>query len=490
MQPTPAHSPGRARDPFIDIIRALCVLAVISQHWLMPVLAYENGRLSTGNALASPGWWIVTWLTQVMPMVFFAGGAANFYSFRSVTSVPEWLRSRIARLLVPVVPLAGVWLLLPHLLTGAGVPRQPVMLAGKIAGQLLWFLAVYVLVVAVTPLMFRWYRRHGWRVLGVLAACAVAVDVLRFQAGPAVGFVNALFVWLAVHQLGFHYADGGLRMRRGWAAPALAAAGFGLTAAAVFFGPYPASMIGMPGAPVSNMSPPTAVMLSLAAGQLGLWLALRPLITRCAGRPRVTAVLHWCGARFMTLYLWHMPALVMTAGIAVVGFGFATPAPGSPMWFAVAPVWVGTAGFFLMCFTRVFGRFEFRRRPSVSGVVARTSPGRVAVAAVLSAAGLLGLAAQGFVSPGSVPTPVLWVLLVLVALFAAREKPVRKEPAQESPAQEKPAQEKPAQESPVQESPAVKTSADGTLVRLPVPRPAPRPAAVLAAPLPAARKSA
>lgn len=71
MQQTHAHSPGRGRDSFIDVIRALCVLAVISQHWLMPVLAYENGHLSTGNALASPGWWIVTWLTQVMPMVFF-----------------------------------------------------------------------------------------------------------------------------------------------------------------------------------------------------------------------------------------------------------------------------------------------------------------------------------------------------------------------------------------------------------------------------------
>ncbi|MGW1428575.1 acyltransferase family protein [Streptomyces sp. NPDC002431] len=438
MQSTPARSPGRARDPFIDIIRALCVLAVISQHWLMPVLTYENGRLNTGNALAGPGWWIVTWLTQVMPMVFFAGGAANFFSFRSVDSVPEWLRGRIARLLVPVVPLVGVWLLLPHLLIGAGVPRQPVLMAGKIAGQLLWFLAVYVLVVAVTPLMYRWYRRHGWRVLGVLAASALVIDVLRFQIGPAVGFLNALFVWLAAHQLGFHYADGGLRMRSGWTAPALAVAGFGLTAVAVVLGPYPASMIGMPGAPVSNMSPPTAVMLTLTAGQLGLWLTLKPLIVRCAGRPRVTAVLGWCGARFMTLYLWHMPALVMTAGIFVVGFGFATPAPGSALWFAVVPIWVSTAGFFLVCFTRIFGRFEFRRRSAGSGAVVRTGPGRVAAAAVLAAAGLLGLAAQGFVAPDGTPTPVLWVLLVLAALFAAQERRVAERRVPGKPVRENP----------------------------------------------------
>ncbi|WP_316248413.1 acyltransferase [Streptomyces sp. sk2.1] len=421
MQQTQAHSPGRDRDPFIDVIRALCVLAVISQHWLMPVLAYENGHLSTGNALASPGWWIVTWLTQVMPMVFFAGGAANFFSFRPTKSTRVWLRSRIARLLVPVVPLAAVWLLLPHVLIGAGVPEQPVLLAGRIAGQLLWFLAVYVLVVALTPVMYQWYRRYGWRVVGVLAVCALVVDVLRFEAGPAIGFVNALFVWLAVHQIGFHYADGGLRVRSGRPSAGLAAVGFGLTAAAVFFGPYPASMIGMPGAPVSNMSPPTALMLSLAVGQLGLWLTLKPVITRLAGRPSAAAVLRWCGTRFMTLYLWHMPALVMTAGIAIVGLGFSTPTPGSPMWFAVAPLWIGVSGIFLMCFTGVFGRFEFRRR---SGTASEMGPGRIALAAVLSAGGLLGLAAQGFVFPGNPLAPVLWVALVLTGLLVVRERTV------------------------------------------------------------------
>ncbi|MEU9458554.1 acyltransferase [Streptomyces sp. NPDC048312] len=419
MQQTHAHSPGRGRDSFIDVIRALCVLAVISQHWLMPVLAYENGHLSTGNALASPGWWIVTWLTQVMPMVFFAGGAANFFSFRSVKSVNTWLRSRIARLLVPVVPLAAVWLMLPHVLIGAGLPEQPVLMAGKIAGQLLWFLAVYVLVVALTPVMFKLYRRYGWRVIGVLGACALLVDVLRFEFSPAIGFLNALFVWLAAHQFGFHYADGGLRMRNAWVSSGLAAVGFGLTAAAVFFGPYPASMIGMPGAPVSNMSPPTALMMSLTIGQLGLWLTLKPAITRFAERPMATSVLQWCGARFMTLYLWHMPALVMTAGIAIVGLGFATPTPGSPMWFAVAPLWVGVSGFFLVSFTRIFGRFEFRRP---SGAASEMSLGKVVLAAVLSAGGLLGLAAQGFISPGNPLGPVLCVALVLTGLLVVREK--------------------------------------------------------------------
>ncbi|MEU3217945.1 acyltransferase [Streptomyces sp. NPDC006971] len=421
MQPTRAHSSSHGRDSFIDIIRALCVLAVISQHWLMPVLSYEHGHLSTGNALASPGWWIVTWLTQVMPMVFFAGGAANFFSFRAVDSVRDWLRSRIARLLAPVVPLAAVWLLLPHVLVSEGVPAQPVLIAGKIAGQLLWFLAVYLLVIAATPVMFKLYHRHGWRVIGILAVCSLTVDVLRFEVSPAIGYLNALFVWLAAHQFGFHYADGGLRTWTAWKSAALAVTGFGITALVVFFGPYPASMIGMPGAPVSNMSPPTAVMLSLTLGQLGLWLTLKPLLARLAERPFAVTVLRWCGARFMTLYLWHMPALVVTAGVWVVGLGLASPAPGSPTWFAVAPVWVGVTGVFLGCLTKIFGRFETRRD---SSQVPPTSPTRIVLAAVLASGGLLGLAAQGFMSPGNPLGPVLWVLMVLSGLLLVRGKGV------------------------------------------------------------------
>ncbi|GAB3156134.1 hypothetical protein GCM10027258_62100 [Amycolatopsis stemonae] len=56
-----------SRDRFLDVVRAGAILAVIGQHWVMPVLSYSDGHLATGNALATPGWWVVTWLSQEMP---------------------------------------------------------------------------------------------------------------------------------------------------------------------------------------------------------------------------------------------------------------------------------------------------------------------------------------------------------------------------------------------------------------------------------------
>ncbi|NIH85228.1 acyltransferase family protein [Amycolatopsis granulosa] len=422
MRQSLRQAPAGARDTFLDVVRATAILAVIGQHWLMPVLSYDHGTLATGNALATPGWWALTWLSQVMPMVFFAGGAANLLSLRRAASTRDWLSTRLKRLLIPVLPLFAVWLLAPDLLRDLGAPEQPVQIAGAIAGQLLWFLAVYLITVAATPLMLAAHRRWGLGVPLALTGLAVIVDIGRFEVFGPLGYANAVFVWLAVHQLGFHYAEGRLATLSRRGAARLAVAGLGVTALAVAFGPYPGSMIGMPGAPVSNMSPPTAVLMSLAVGQIGFWLALKPTLTTLAERPAVAAVLRWSGPRFMSLYLWHMPALVVVAGVAVLGFGYATPEPGSTGWFAVAPMWVGAAAVVLAGLLKAFGRFE--TRPSPGSAVAT---GQLAAATALASGGLLGLAAHGFTPPahgGSLAGPLPWVALVLAALLLV-SKPVR-----------------------------------------------------------------
>ena len=148
-------------------------------HWIMPVLSYSDGHLATGNALATPGWWVVTWLSQVMPLVFFAGGAANLISFRRAESTRKWLAGRIKRLMVPVLPLMAVWLVMPDFLRGLGVPPQPLQVGSAIAAQLLWFLAVYVLVVLLTPVMVAAHRRWGLKVPLVMGVAGILVDVAR-----------------------------------------------------------------------------------------------------------------------------------------------------------------------------------------------------------------------------------------------------------------------------------------------------------------------
>lgn len=418
MPPSIPRPPLPHRDTFLDVIRAGSILAVIGQHWLMPVLSYSHGHLTTGNALTTPGWWALTWLSQVMPLVFFAGGAANLMSLRRAPSARAWLAGRIGRLLLPTLPLIGVWLVVPHILRDFGVPEQPLAIAGAIAGQLLWFLAVYLLAVLTTPVMAAAHRRWGVAAPAALTGLALVVDVFRFHGFGLAGYLNAVFVWVAVHQLGFLYAEGKLGTLKPQRALIVSGAGFGVTALLVAFGPYPASMIGMPGAPVSNMSPPTAVLVSLAIGQVGLMLALRPHLARLTTHPAVAGGLRWLGSRFMSVYLWHMPALVVVSGVFILGLGYATPEPGSLRWLAAAPLWLAAAGTVLALLLRAFGRFEMRRQTTDI-----TMPLPVlAVATLTGAAGMLGLAVHGFTSPpnaGPLDGPLPWSALVIASVVLA-----------------------------------------------------------------------
>ena len=74
---------------------------------------------------------------------------------------------------------------------------------------------------------YAWQQRRdgGWH---IRVECGECGGFLKFaaQVEPFVGFANVAFVWLAVHQVGFLYADG--RLGRGLG---LVLAGTGLAAA-------------------------------------------------------------------------------------------------------------------------------------------------------------------------------------------------------------------------------------------------------------------
>lgn len=215
--PPQRHEPRAARrDRFIDVLRAGAVLAVVLQHWLMPVMSYEDGRLRTGNALATPGLWAITWFGQVMPLIFFAGGVAGMLSLQrrqklGVRDSRSWVADRLQRLGWPVVPLALVWVPLPHLLTALDVPPDLTNQAARLVGQVLWFLAIYIVIVALTPALRRLHQAWRGREIIALAASVLAVDTVRFglfDGDPAVGYLNVVLVWGTIYQIGIAYASG------------------------------------------------------------------------------------------------------------------------------------------------------------------------------------------------------------------------------------------------------------------------------------------
>jgi fucose 4-O-acetylase-like acetyltransferase len=400
---TLADATPAGRDRYVDFLRVVSIVTVVLGHWTIAAVARSGDGLAAGNVLSTtPDLWLATWVLQVMPVFFLVGGFSNMVSWQALQrrggGYVEYLSGRMARLLRPVLVYAAVWLVIPPVLGRLGLPGEQVQLVGRIMGQPLWFLGVYLVVVALAPAMVRLHRRFRLWVPATLAAAAAAVDAIRLAAGiHQVGYLNLLLVWALAQQLGFFYADGTLERLSPRALAGLAAAGLAGLLALTGTGPYPPSMVGLPG-DRSNMSPPTICIVALTVWQLGLVMLARTRVSAWLARRGPWTAVIAVGSMAMTLYLWHLPAMAALYGLVLAVDG-PLPNPGTGAWWATRPLWLALLAAVLAPLALALARFERSRRPAGSAVRTLETPtGRVA--AVLGAAlvtlGLLGFVASGF----------------------------------------------------------------------------------------------
>ncbi|CAM5719392.1 hypothetical protein GCM10010298_56850 [Streptomyces microflavus] len=408
-----AEATPATRDRYVDLLRVASLAAVVLGHWLMAAVTPDG----VGNLLAVvPALQPLTWLLQVMPVFFFVGGFAHALSYRSLLRKrPEgstdsvyaaFLRARLQRLLRPTMVFVLVWgaaALLIQLLGGGGGLTGVTL---RLVTQPLWFIGIYLAMVAFTPPLLRLHERYGWGAFAGLAGAAAAVDVLRFAAGvPYVEFLNFAFVWLAVHQLGFLRADG--RLGVGPALPALRRpallAGGGLVGAValVAFGPYPLSMVGMPGEKVSNMAPPTLALLCHGLWLVGAVELLRAPAARLLARPRAWRTVVAANGVAMTAFLWHLTAMLGVYG-AMLALDVPLPEPATAAWWAQTPLRLAVAAALTAVLVAAFRTFERPTAPATPPATATaTAPGTgsaplAALGATLCLLGVLGLSMVGF----------------------------------------------------------------------------------------------
>ncbi len=298
------------RDRVLDLLRAGALALVVLGHTSMGVIGWTDAGPQVNTALDFYPWaqW-ATWGLQIMPLFFVAGGAANARSWRSTElAYAPWLWRRVARLMRPVWVYLAIMAPASALATVALPEGWAAPLLG-LATQLLWFVGVYVVVCALTPVLA---RLHAWHPLagpvGWLVAVAL-VDWLRIGLGIGpVGLLTFVLAWAFAAQLGLLLDDGVLRGRRGLGAAAAAVAA---NLVLINAGPYPISMVGgSPGERFSNMAPPSLALALHALALAGLAGASRPVLARLAHRRRVWWAATAVNLTAMTLYLWHLPALI------------------------------------------------------------------------------------------------------------------------------------------------------------------------------------
>ncbi|MGA7097209.1 MAG: acyltransferase [Acidimicrobiia bacterium] len=386
------------RNRYVDLLRAISIMVVVVGHWLMAAPQVVGDGLSFNQLLSTNTWThYLTWVVQVMPIFFLVGGYANAASLRSARLKSEpyaaWLRARLRRLALPVLPLLGLWAVGSYVMIGTGLDPSLIRLASQAALVPLWFLATYLLVVALTPVTLRAWDRFGWASLAIGVAMAGLMDLVSLGFGVAVlGYLNYVFVWGTVHGLGYAWADsriGGVTRRL-----AMSAVGLFTTAALVIFGPYPVAMVGLETQGVNNSQPPKVTLIALALFQAGLLLAFEGPVRKWLERDRVWAPVVMANGRIMTIYLWHMTAMLLVIGVlwwsGGIGLGLEVD---SGVWWMTRPLWIGGLAMITWPLITGFGRFEHPRPDR------RPSPPvwRPLVAVALLCCGLGFLAASGVV---------------------------------------------------------------------------------------------
>jgi fucose 4-O-acetylase-like acetyltransferase len=355
------------RERWVDLLRAVAILMVVIGHWLAPTITYVRGDLDGVHALEVLPWthWL-SWVFQVMPVFFLVGGFANAASLRSsrVRGVPwrAWLLSRTDRLLRPTTAFLVAVAVAAVVARALGIEPELIGTAVWLARIPLWFLAIYVGVVVLAPVMYALHRRWGLAVPVVLAVLVGAGDIARLGFDlPYGGAANFALLWLAVHQVGFAWQDGRLATRWTVALPLLAGGSASLVLLTLA-GPYPVSMVAVPGTEFQNTSPPTFALLSLAAAQTGLVLLLRDRGDRWLRRPRPWTAVVGVNAVILTAFLWHMTAVVVAA-VALYPTGILPqPQIGTAQWLLLRLPWLAFLALVLALLIALFGRIEWHAR--------------------------------------------------------------------------------------------------------------------------------
>ena len=356
-----------ARDRAVDALRAFAILGVVLGHWLVTAIVDQGGGRLTG---ASPlkhmtSFVPISWLLQTLAVFFLVGGYSAARSWGSARSRGSpygvWLKQRLTRLFAPVGLLLAVWAMALGILVFAGAPYTTLRTLVTLVLSPLWFLIVFAAITGAAPMLCHSSGKRAVPAVVSALAIVVVVDTTRFLFdGPhRLGWVNVLAGWLVPFALGVAWAEGSVRSKSlHWG---LFAGGvIGAATLVTWFG-YPASMVGVPGARISNLNPPTLAAVTFGLAQCGLALLVYEWLARQMQRPVLWAPVVMANLSAIILFLWHQSALLtVTLGGRWIGSlpGLHTT-PDSPEWVLQRMMWLPLFAAVLLLFCAGARRLEW-----------------------------------------------------------------------------------------------------------------------------------
>jgi fucose 4-O-acetylase-like acetyltransferase len=424
-------SEGPPRNLAVDLYRVSGVILIVLGHWLAGSVTYRDGSFGRQNPLMDQPWtqWL-TWIFQAVPTFFLVAGYAAAVSWghrRAADGMSRqtWVRHRLARVLGPSAVYVAVVSAIVLASDAAGAGGSLLEYAGWAVAMHLWFLAVYVIVVSLTPIAIAAQHRWGLLVPAALAMGLAAVDIAALAGHVSyLNWLNYLLCWGLLYQIGIAWQSGHL----GGIKPALLAAGSaGALWLLIWLGPYPISMIGVPGQPVQNTEPPSVAMLAFGCAQAGLAISCAPAVNSALRGGAAQRMLSRANTNVMALYLWHMIPVVIVAVTAYPAGLLPQPDEGGAQWWLARLDWVAILSVVTAVELALLGwgrRFFAAPLPGVSVSRGRWAEPVMLAGALMASYGFAFLAAEGFAPDGHFPwlTAVIFAAGVLLVALRSQDR--------------------------------------------------------------------
>ncbi|MDR1853120.1 MAG: acyltransferase [Propionibacteriaceae bacterium] len=350
------------RNHLIDFARVFSMVIVVTFHSLLYSITDDGGKISVIPWGPGPWLWIVSWGLAIIPIFFVAAGYANAVVVqhgrdRGETYF-EFLALRGGKLLGPLTLFTIVYIVVSSVPAWFGLESEAL---SKQFAMLLWFLVVYLGLLAASPLLVRAHERfHGFEMLPFLALTIVTDSLAALWQNPNLLWLNLAFVWPLAHQWGIAYYYGWFRTWRiRWQA-LLALASAGMIAVLVFGFGYPSTAVGFADQPQNNLLPPTTAAIAMGLMQTCVLGILQRLGVAKTLSEKASYRLRVANALALSTYLWHIPMIVLSAAICAA-LALAFPAIGPVVLSKV--FWTLATWALVLTIVPLIARFELRFIP-------------------------------------------------------------------------------------------------------------------------------
>ena len=308
-----------SRERFIDFLKVIGLVMIIFNTFYLIRFSDSYGEyliynLSFDDSLITS----YTWFTAGMTLFFFSVGFTNKIAWYANVgrdgSQWKFLTDRVNALLGPVI----VWISVVTLILNiySRTYSLPLFFTSQDDGVVpltefimwpLWLVSIYLVVVIFSPLTLFLHKTNPYLTLSMFIISTIAIDTFDFSlAFSYLKLINYLIFWLAIHQLGYFFADGKIFSYKLSFFTSLSVITFGylfykFNSSTDFMSLSSYRLIAN-----SNEDPPTIYYLVASIGLSSLFLLLRNPIEKFLENNIIWNLFSFFHANIYTLFLWHM----------------------------------------------------------------------------------------------------------------------------------------------------------------------------------------